>query len=146
MTVAVPLSDLRHVKKKNIKNFKKMLVLLYALVKRFIVYCMRHFHQLGPLGRVGLVVTESVCLCVCLCLCLCLFFPFPCNFFRGLSLVLRSHDQIPASHWSTLLPYHTVVVVVTVGWGGFMVNILLLTKKNVDDCLGYPDIFITDRN
>ena len=23
--------------------------------------------------------------------------PFPCNFFRGLSLALRSHDQIPAS-------------------------------------------------
>jgi hypothetical protein len=31
-------------------------------------------------------------------------------------LVLRSHDQIPASHWSTLLPYHLVVgVVVVVG-------------------------------
>ena len=59
----------------------------------------RNFHQLGPLGRVGLVVDTSVCLCVCL------FVPFPCNFFRGLSLVLRSHDQIPASHWSTLLSY-----------------------------------------
>ena len=64
------------------------------------------FHQLGPLGRVGLVVDMSVCVCVCL------FVPFPCDFFRRLSLVLRSHDQIPASHWSTLLPYHIVVVVV----------------------------------
>ena len=25
------------------------------------------FHQLGPLGRVGLRVAMSVCLCVCLC-------------------------------------------------------------------------------
>ena len=33
------------------------------------------FHQLGPLGRVGLAVTESVCLFVCLCV------PFPCDFF-----------------------------------------------------------------
>ena len=32
--------------------------------------------------------------------------PFSCNFFRGLSLALRSHDQIPASHWSTP-PTHT---------------------------------------
>ena len=28
--------------------------------------------------------------------------PFSCNFFLGLLLALRSHDQIPASHWSTL--------------------------------------------
>ena len=34
--------------------------------------------------------------------------PFSCNFFWGFSLVLVSHDQIPASHWSTLLPYHMV--------------------------------------
>ena len=59
-----------------------------------------------PLGRVGLVVTESVCLCV----------PFPCNFFRpligplitwsvwGLSLALWSHAQLEASHWSTPPP------------------------------------------
>ena len=40
--------------------------------------------------------SRIVCLCV----------PFSCDFFLGLSLVLRSHDQIPASHWSTLLPYH----------------------------------------
>ena len=25
--------------------------------------------------------------------------PFPCILFRGLSLVLRAHDQIPASNW-----------------------------------------------
>ena len=29
----------------------------------------------------------------------CLFVPFSCNLFWGLSLALRSHDQIPASHW-----------------------------------------------
>ena len=34
-----------------------------------------------------------------------LFVPSPCYFFWGLSLVLRSHDQFKASHWSTLLPY-----------------------------------------
>ena len=26
---------------------------------------------------------------------------FSCDFFLGLSLALRSYDQIPASHWST---------------------------------------------
>ena len=31
----------------------------------------------------------------------CLFVPFPCDFFQGLLLALRSHDQIPASQWST---------------------------------------------
>ena len=36
-----------------------------------------YFHQLGPLGRVGLVVAKSVSY---------LFVPFPCNFFQ-------------ASHW-----------------------------------------------
>ena len=56
-----------------------------------------------PLGRFGLVVAMSVSANwlggwdV----------PFPCNFFRGLSLALRSHDQFGASHWSTLLPYPT---------------------------------------
>ena len=35
-----------------------------------------HIRQLGPLGRVGLVVAKSVCV----------FVPFPCDFFRGLSL------------------------------------------------------------
>ena len=44
------------------------------------------FHQLGPLGWVGLVVAISVYV---------YYVPFSCNFFRGLSLALRSHDQIP---------------------------------------------------
>ena len=30
--------------------------------------------------------------------------PLPCNFFWGLSLVLRSHDHFEASHRSTLIP------------------------------------------
>ena len=34
-----------------------------------------------------------VCLSVCLFVCVCV--PSPCNFFRGLSLAHRSHDQIP---------------------------------------------------
>ena len=34
-----------------------------------------YFHQLGPLGRVGLVVDMSVCLSVCVSV------PFPCDFF-----------------------------------------------------------------
>ena len=42
------------------------------------------FHQLGPLGRVGLLVEMCVCLCVCV-LSVCLSdVPFSCNFFlRG---------------------------------------------------------------
>ena len=47
-------------------------------------------HQLGTLGRVGQRVDMSVCVSDV---------PFPCNFFRGLLLALRSHDQIQASHW-----------------------------------------------
>ena len=59
-----------------------------------------HFHQLGPLGRVGPVVAKSVCvLCV---------YPLPMRFspprFQDLSLDLWSHDQFKASHWSTLPP------------------------------------------
>ena len=34
----------------------------------------------------------------------CLSVPFSCQLFRGSSLALRSHDQIPASHWSTTPP------------------------------------------
>ena len=42
----------------------------------------------------------------CIYLYIYLSVPFPCEFFRGLSLALRSHDQIPASHWSTLLAWN----------------------------------------
>ena len=56
-----------------------------------------------PLGRFGLVVAMSVC--VFLTLFVYDFVPFPCNFFQGLSLALRSHDQILASHWSILIMY-----------------------------------------
>ena len=42
------------------------------------------FHQLGPLGPVGLVVTKSVCPGVIPTV----FVPFPCDFSRGLSLAL----------------------------------------------------------
>ena len=31
----------------------------------------------------------------------CVSVPSPCDFFRGISLALRSHDQIPAFHWLT---------------------------------------------
>ena len=57
------------------------------------------------LGRVGHRVTMSVRVSMC---------AIGCSFFLGLSLDLRPHDQIPASHWSTLLPYHIVVGVVVV--------------------------------
>ena len=53
-----------------------------------------NFHQLGPLGplgRVGLVVAMFVCL----------FVPSTWFFFQGLSLALRSHDQLQATHCST---------------------------------------------
>ena len=48
--------------------------------------------------RIGLGVAMSVRLCLTDWLC-----PLPMHFFQGLSLALRSHDQIPASHWSTPL-------------------------------------------
>ena len=49
------------------------------------------FTNSAPLGRVGHGVAMSVC-------------AIECSFFLGLSLALRSHDQIPASHWSSLPP------------------------------------------
>ena len=51
------------------------------------------------------LVIESSCPCVCLCVC-----AIGCSFFLGLSLALRSHDQIPASHWSTLASLQSVVL------------------------------------
>ena len=54
------------------------------------------FHRIGPLGRFDHRVAMSVCKSVCVSVC-----PFSCVFFWGLSLALRSHDQIPTSHWST---------------------------------------------
>ena len=53
---------------------------------------MRAYFQLLPIRS----QSREICLCVCVFL-----FPISCVFFRGLSLALRSHDQIPASHWST---------------------------------------------
>ena len=54
------------------------------------------FTNSAPLGRVGHRVAMSVCGDVCGDVC-----AIECSFFRGLSLALRSHDQILASHWST---------------------------------------------
>ena len=54
------------------------------------------FTNSAPLGQVGHRGAMSVCGDVCLWFC-----AIGCSFFRGLSLALRSHDQIPASHWST---------------------------------------------
>ena len=54
---------------------------------------MSTIYGIGQLGRFDHRVAMSV---VCLCV------PFPCNFFRGLSLALRSHDQIPASDWAAV--------------------------------------------
>jgi len=54
------------------------------------------FSKNRPLGWFFLVVAMSGRLSVCV------FVPFPCNFFQRLSLALRSHDKIPASHWSPL--------------------------------------------
>ena len=34
----------------------------------------------------------------------CLAVPFPCYFFSGLLMALRSHDQFKASDWSTIPP------------------------------------------
>ena len=58
-----------------------------------------NFHRIGPLGRFDHRVAMSVCLSFCLFVC-----PFSCDFFRGLSLALRSYDQFKDSHWSTRGP------------------------------------------
>ena len=64
------------------------------------------FHQLGPLGRVGLVVAMSVCLSVCIRHRVQFFFK-----------AIRSHEQIPTSHWSTPPPPPGAEVVEVVGGG-----------------------------
>ena len=46
------------------------------------------FHRIGPNGQFSLVVQMSMCQYVCM---------YVFNFFQGLSLALRSHDQILAS-------------------------------------------------
>ena len=57
----------------------------------------------------------SMCLFICLSV-------FPCNFFRGLSLALRSHDQTPASHWLkkfrliTRLLQNCIVPTIRINW------------------------------
>ena len=48
---------------------------------------------------ISLVVAMFVCCCCSL------FVPFQCDFFRGLSLALWSHDQVEASHWPS---YHMI--------------------------------------
>ena len=75
------------------------LIPLYVLYSYFV--CME-FSSNRPLGRFDLVVAMSVPASGTLGL-----VPFPCDFFRGLSLALRSHDQFEASDWSTLLHYQT---------------------------------------
>ena len=50
----------------NIRNTQKRKHLCHTRTRIMNFFHLVTFHQLGPLGRVGLVVTESVCLCVCL--------------------------------------------------------------------------------
>ena len=54
------------------------------------------FANSAPLGWVSHRIAMSVCLFVCL--------RHWVQFFRGLSLALRSHDQFQASHWSSIPP------------------------------------------
>ena len=51
--------------------------------------------------------SRDVCLSVCLSVCVCVSDDQSQRIFLGLTLTLRSHDQFKASHWSTLLRYHT---------------------------------------
>ena len=73
---------------KNVKAHAKVYLLLFSSP-----YWDRIFKEsaLRPL----LSSSRNVSLCICLRLC-----PFPMQFFLGLSLALRSHGQMPASHWS----------------------------------------------
>ena len=64
------------------------------------------FTVTAPLGRFSQRFAMSVCLCVCLFVCL----RHRMQFFLGLSLALRSHDQFQACHWSTPLSRFTKLV------------------------------------
>ena len=57
----------------------------------------------SPLGSLW-SSSRDVCLYIYRYIYIGRYVPFHCNFFLGLSLALRSHDQFQASRWSTLLP------------------------------------------
>ena len=59
------------------------------------------FQSIDPLSRCFHRVAMSVFISVCLSI------PFPCYFFSGLLMALRSHDQFKASDWSTIPPHPT---------------------------------------
>jgi hypothetical protein len=61
------------------------------------------FSKNRPLGRFFLVVAMSVYKYIYI-----YSIPFSCNSFQGLSLALRSHDQIPASYWAIILLLFTL--------------------------------------
>ena len=68
-----------------------------VIVAKYIYYTSETFSPTRP--HWAELVIESPCMCVCLFVC-----AIGCSFFLGLSLALRSQDQIPASHWSTPHP------------------------------------------
>ena len=70
-------------------------------------------YRIAFIFLVAVVIVIVIVLVICKCwspirsssrnVCLSVFrlsVPFSCIFFQGLSLPLRSHDQIPTSHWS----------------------------------------------
>ena len=95
------------IEKSNILNQRGIVGFIYIYLYRNYIF------KESALGRFFHRVAMSVYAYICV------YVPFSCNFFRGLSLALRSHDQIPASHSSTLLPYHMVMV----GGGGIYIYI-----------------------
>ena len=73
----------------------------YLVTRGYETHAYFAFSKNQPLGRFFLVVAMSICPYVHMYIYI--YVSSPCDFFRGLSLALRSHDQIPTSHWSSPL-------------------------------------------
>ena len=68
--------------------FERTITKFYNFLHFWILFS-KLFTNWAPLGRVGHRVAISRCLFVCVSVC-----AIGCGFFRGLTLALRSHDQI----------------------------------------------------
>ena len=98
-------------KKKEHTNYNRVIFLGVGLVSILLLLTLLLLVIFSPTRPSGMSWSSSCDVRV-----LSLFFPFPCDFFQGLSLALWSHDQFEASHWSapplpppSLLQHHCLI-------------------------------------
>ena len=110
-------------------------VVLYLLTRwKLLVKSLFRQLDLRPILCSGCNVSWYICLSIYLSV-------LPMWFFLGLSLALRSHDQIPASHWSTPPPLPPPP-----DWGSNVIppDFIRLFIRFEGEGGGFPPNFITD--